>query len=155
MELDDRGVYLLSHLGYHVADRFAHDLAPLGLQPAQFGVLTHLARSDGRSQQELADQLGVHRNAMVGIVDALEGRGYVRRARHPLDRRAHAVHLTESGRTALDAARAVADELEASVLTPLDAAEQASLIAMLHRLVDHAGLPPGVHPALRTRLPRV
>ncbi|WP_232668412.1 MarR family winged helix-turn-helix transcriptional regulator [Pseudonocardia sp. TRM90224] len=154
MHLDDRATFLLSQLGYHVADRFAEQLAPLGLQPAQFGVLAHLARVDGRSQQELADLLGIHRNVMVGIVDALEAQDLVRRERHPLDRRAHAVHLTDGARAVLAAAVGVVDELEADVMAPLDAAELETLIAMLRRLAAHTQLPAGVHPQLHRRAPR-
>ncbi|MEJ3652924.1 MarR family winged helix-turn-helix transcriptional regulator [Actinomycetes bacterium KLBMP 9759] len=154
MHLDDRAAFLLSQLGHHVADRFADELAPLGLQPAQFGVLAHLARVDGRSQQELADLLAIHRNGMVGIVDALEAQDLVRRERHPLDRRAHAVHLTDKARALLAAAVGVVDQLEATVLEPLEKAERDMLIELLRRLAVHSRLPTGVHPQLQRRAPR-
>ncbi|MEV0342536.1 MarR family transcriptional regulator [Nocardia sp. NPDC050713] len=62
----------MSQVGHHIAYLFTARLAPLGLEPAHFGILSHLAAVDGRSQQELADLLKVHRNAMVGLVDELE-----------------------------------------------------------------------------------
>ncbi|MCP2341395.1 MarR family winged helix-turn-helix transcriptional regulator [Actinomadura rupiterrae] len=155
MDLDDRSVFLLSQLGRHIADRFAGDLAPLGLNPAHFGVLVHLRQvgRDGQrlSQQQLADRLRVHRNAMVGLVDDLESRGLVRRERHPDDRRAHAVELTERGHDVLTQAESVADTLEDAVLAPLTDAEHAQLAALLRRLTAHAELPPGVHPGLHRR----
>ncbi|HEY0816316.1 MAG TPA: MarR family transcriptional regulator [Pseudonocardia sp.] len=154
MQLDDRAVFLLSQLGHHVADRFARALAPLGLNPAHFGVLTHLREADGRSQQQLADLLHVHRNAMVGLVDELEARGLVRRTRHPDDRRAHALHLTDQAHTLLRDADLIADELESAILDPLDPAERSLLLTELHKLAAHAELPPGVHPGLHRRTPR-
>ncbi|WP_435593825.1 MarR family winged helix-turn-helix transcriptional regulator [Nocardia sp. bgisy118] len=149
--LDDRGVFLLSQIGHHVSYLFTARLAPLGLEPAHFGILTHLVAVDGRSQQELADLLNVHRNAMVGLVDELEERGLVRRGRHPTDRRAHAVHLTERARRALAEAEAEAEAIENEILAPLDEAERANLIQQLRRLSSHAGLPPGIHPGLQRR----
>ncbi|MCC3332087.1 MarR family winged helix-turn-helix transcriptional regulator [Nocardia abscessus] len=149
--LDDRGVFLLSQIGHHVAHRFAAGLAPIGLAPAHFGILSHLAAADGRSQQELADLLHVHRNAMVRLVDELEERGLVRRSPHPSDRRAHAVHLTDHAHQVLEAAAAQAQAIEDEVLAPLDEAERTHLIYQLRRLSAHAGLPPGVHPGLQRR----
>jgi DNA-binding MarR family transcriptional regulator len=154
VQLADRGVFLLSQLGHHVADQLADELAPLGLHPAHFGILSHLRDADGLSQQQLSDLLGVHRNPMVSLIDELEAQGFVRRARHPVDRRAYAVQLTDRARQVLRDADTVADELEASVLAPLDEVERGQLIAMLHRVAAHADLPPGVHPGLYRRPPR-
>lgn len=141
----------MSQIGHHIAYLFTARLAPLGLEPAHFGILSHLAAVDGRSQQELADLLKVHRNAMVGLVDELEERGLVRRAKHPTDRRAHAVHLTARARWALAAAEAEAEAIENEILAPLDDAERAHLVQQLRRLSAHAGLPPGIHPGLQRR----
>ncbi|MGY2093433.1 MarR family winged helix-turn-helix transcriptional regulator [Nocardia gipuzkoensis] len=107
--------------------------------------------ADGRSQQELADLLKVHRNAMVGLIDELEERGLVRRDQHPADRRAHAVHLTARARRTLQAAEAEADAIENEILAPLDNTERAHLVKQLRRLTTHAGLPPGIHPGLQRR----
>jgi DNA-binding MarR family transcriptional regulator len=149
--LDDRAVFLLSQLGHNVADRFAQALAPLGIKPAHFGILTHLRAADGRSQQQLADLLDIHRNPMVGLVDELEALGLVRRTRHPDDRRAHAVHLTEKARSVLDEGDRIADALEATVLESLDADERTQLLTTLRKVTAHAALPVGVHPGLRRR----
>ena len=154
MQLDDRAVFLLSQLGHHVAERFAQALVPLGIKPAHYGILTHLQAADGRSQQQLADLLDVHRNAMVGLVDELEGLDLVRRTRHPVDRRAHALHLTDRARSVIDEVDGIADELEAATLEALDAEERKRLTATLRTVAEHAELPVGVHPGLRRRPPR-
>ncbi len=141
----------MSQIGHHISLRFATRLAPLGLEPAHFGILTHLASADGRSQQQLAELLNVHRNAMVGLIDELEGLGLVRRDPHPDDRRAHAVHLTDRADELLIAATAAADAVEKEILEPFDETERAQLIRLLRRASTHAGLPPGVHPGLQRR----
>ncbi|WP_067693160.1 MarR family winged helix-turn-helix transcriptional regulator [Nocardia jejuensis] len=149
--LDSRAVFLLSQIGHHVAYRFTEQLTRLDLDPAHFAVLGHLAAADGRSQQELADLLRVHRNAMVGLVDELEQRALVTRRTHPVDRRAHAVHLTDQAREALAAIQSEADALEAEILAPLDGPERALLLPLLHRIAAHAELPAGIHPGLQRR----
>ncbi|UGT44601.1 MarR family transcriptional regulator [Nocardia yamanashiensis] len=149
--LNSRGVFLLSQLGHHVAYRFTERLARLDLEPSHFAVLSHLADTDGRSQQELADLLRVHRNAMVGLVDELEQRALVTRRPHPVDRRAHAVHLTDHARAALATIQSEADALESEILRPLDESERSALIPLLHRIAAHADLPAGIHPGLQRR----
>ncbi|MEH1164092.1 MarR family winged helix-turn-helix transcriptional regulator [Micromonospora sp. CPCC 205539] len=147
--LTGRANFLLSQLGFQIAQTFAARLAPLGIAPNHFGILTHLERGEGSSQQRLADALGIHRKVMVGLLDDLEHRGLVERRRHPDDRRAHAIHLTEAARTLLPQAHSVADQHEDEVLAALDAGERTHLIAVLQRVADHSGNPPGVHPGLK------
>ncbi|MGW5519837.1 MarR family winged helix-turn-helix transcriptional regulator [Nocardia africana] len=149
--LESRGAFLLSQIGFHVSHRLTDQLARLDLDPAHFAVLTQLAVGDGRSQQELADLLRVHRNAMVGLVDELEERALVTRRPHPADRRAHAVHLTDRAREVLESMQSEADALESEIFAPLDEAERAQLLPLLQRIAAHAGLPAGVHPGLQRR----
>jgi DNA-binding MarR family transcriptional regulator len=147
--LTERAGFLISQLGFYAAGRFAERLAPLGLRPTHFGLLTHLSRNDGQTQQQLADTMGIHRNAMVGHIDDLEGRGLVQRRRHPTDRRAHALHLTDAARDLLTRAQHIANEHDAELLVALDEADRARLISLLQRVAAHAGLLPGVHPSFR------
>lgn len=146
--LESRASFLLSQLGLQSAQRFTAALAPLGITPNRFGVLAHLAHQEGRTQQELATALGLHRNSMVAMIDDLEERGLVERRRHPEDRRAYAIHLTPAARDVLAAGDTLADELEQATLAPLDAAERSALIATLTKLVAAAGYRTGVHPGL-------
>ncbi len=149
--LETRASFLLSQLGLQSAQRFTTALAPLGITPNRFGVLVHLARQEGRTQQELATALGLHRNSMVGMIDDLEERGLVERRRHPDDRRAYAIHLTPAAREVLATADRLADEQEEALLAPLDAADRTALVATLSRLVAAAGYRAGVHPGLDGR----
>jgi DNA-binding MarR family transcriptional regulator len=147
--LADRANFLLSQLGFHVAQTFGARLAPLGIAPNHFGLLMHLERDEGGTQQQLADAVGVHRKVMVGLIDDLERRGLVERRRHPADRRAHALYLTAAARVLLPRAREVADRHEAEILTPLGPDERTHLLAALQKLAAHSGNPPGAHPGLR------
>jgi DNA-binding MarR family transcriptional regulator len=146
--LAGRASFLLSQLGAYSAHEFAKRLAPLGMRPGHFGLLMHLSRGEGQSQQRLADAMGIHRNVMVGLVDELEDRGLIERRRHPADRRAHAIHLTAAAHDLLDRAQRVADEHEAELLAGIGEDDRTYLIALLQHLAEHTGLPSGVHPGL-------
>jgi DNA-binding MarR family transcriptional regulator len=146
--LDQRIPFLLSQLGAYLADDFQRRLAPLGADPRMYAVLMALAADNGQSQRQLSAALGIHRNVMVGLIDGLEQRGLVERRRHPDDRRAFAVTLTDKARDLLPAldreSRALEDEITAS----LSANERATLLRQLQRISAALGLIPGVHPKL-------
>jgi DNA-binding MarR family transcriptional regulator len=68
-------------------------------------------------------------------LDRLERRGYVRRTRHPEDRRGVLVELTEAGREVLEQAVGADIEGERNLVAGLTAAERRSLAAMLKKLL--------------------
>src|ERR671915_2540052 len=149
--LTRRAGFLLAQLGTHAHRRFAERLARLDLHPRHFGMLSHLAASEGRSQQALSNALGIHRSAVVALVDDLERRGLAERRRDPVDRRAYTLSLTPAGRELLAELERVAGEDEAELLGALDAAERSQLISLLQRLAESQGLTAGVHPNLEPR----
>jgi DNA-binding MarR family transcriptional regulator len=140
--------FLLTQLGTLAHMRLAERLRPLGLHPRHLGMLGHLTAAEGSSQQALADALGVHRSAMVALVDDLEARGLAERRRDPADRRAYTLHLTSEGRRRFTELRELADRQESELLAGLDAGEQRALVDLLRRLAASQGLAPGVHPRL-------
>jgi DNA-binding MarR family transcriptional regulator len=147
-ELDERIPFLLSQLGAHVSSDFQRRLAPIGADPRTYAVLVALASSDGQSQRELSERLGIHRNAMVMVIDGLEQRGLAKRLTHPDDRRAVAVTLTAKARRLLPALDEQGRELEDEIAAPLSAKERATLRGLLQRVAAGAGLIPGIHPHL-------
>ena len=100
-ELADRLAYLLKHAQLGLAGLTAEALAPFGVSGRELAVLTVLAGQEPGSQQQAAQRLGVDRTTMVGLVDALEAKGLVRRHAHAADRRRNVVELTEAGREIL------------------------------------------------------
>ncbi|WP_082392899.1 MarR family winged helix-turn-helix transcriptional regulator [Nocardia arizonensis] len=147
-QMSDLTAFLLGQIGYHSSSRFAELLAPVGISPRHFGMLRVLREHDGRSQQQLCETLGIHRNVMVGLVDELEKRGLVERRRHPSDRRAHAVYLLPAAHDVLARAQGVAEGLDGELLATFDDAERATLLGLLQRLAVANGLRRGIHPGL-------
>jgi DNA-binding MarR family transcriptional regulator len=140
--------FLLVQLGTHAHRRFAERMAALDLHPRHFGMLSHLAASEGGSQQALSIALGIHRSAVVALVDDLEHRGLAERRRDPLDRRAYTLYLTPMGRDVLTELERIAEQHEAELLAALDASERSQLISLLQRVAESQGLAAGVHPNL-------
>ena len=140
--------FLLAQLGTHAHRLFAERLARLELDPRHFGMLSHLAASEGRSQQALSNALGIHRSAVVALVDDLEERGLAERRRDPVDRRAYTLYLTPAGRDLLADLERIVDERDVELLAALDAAERSQLISLLQRVAESQGLTAGVHPNL-------
>jgi DNA-binding MarR family transcriptional regulator len=142
---------LLVQLGFHVARRFGERLAPLGIENRQAGMLSRLAANQGRSQQAVAELIGVNATRMVFLVDELEELGLVERRRNPADRRSHALYLTNAGTAMLDRVRAVTAEHEAWIGAGLSDAERTQLLGLLRRMAQEQGLSahglPGIPPA--------
>jgi DNA-binding MarR family transcriptional regulator len=74
-----------------VVARGYHDL-----RPAHGFVFARIA-PDGATTREVADHLGVTKQAAAQLVDELVEKGYVRRCPHPTDARARLIVLTERG----------------------------------------------------------
>jgi DNA-binding MarR family transcriptional regulator len=64
--------------------------------------LGELSVSEGMSQQELADLLGLEKSTVSRLVGAMESRGWLTRARDPANRRVTQLRLTETGRRAAE-----------------------------------------------------
>jgi DNA-binding MarR family transcriptional regulator len=72
-------------------------LKDLDVTPAQFSVMKIVAANPGLAQARVAEVLFIERARLVQMLDRLEARGLIGRARSARDRRSHALHLTEAG----------------------------------------------------------
>ncbi|GAB3474400.1 MarR family winged helix-turn-helix transcriptional regulator [Amycolatopsis cihanbeyliensis] len=83
-----------------VMDRVHTRLAAEGfadVRPAHGFVFQFLSFHDGATAVELAEHLGVTKQAAVQLVDELVRNGYVTRGPHPTDRRSRLVSLSARG----------------------------------------------------------
>jgi DNA-binding MarR family transcriptional regulator len=148
----ERTSYLLSAIGAHAKIRFTRLLAPLGVQPAHFAVLRRLSTHEGSTQQEVADDMRVRRSVMVGLIDELEGGGWVERRRHPVDRRANALHLTAAGKRLLARCERVADQLDDELLLAIPGAHRQEFLRLLQGLGLSTGVADGIYPHADTEI---
>jgi DNA-binding MarR family transcriptional regulator len=125
-------------LGYLI--RYAHRafvkalgqaLEPHGISTGEWSALRVLWAKEGLTQVELAERMRVEKASLTGVLNGLEAKGLIARARNPDDRRKLNLRLTTAGR-----------RLEARVL--------ACGLAVNDRATR--GLPPEQVRALRTLL---
>jgi DNA-binding MarR family transcriptional regulator len=101
---------------------------------AQFDLLAMLLSLEGLNQQELADKLAVTKGNMVGLVNRLSRRGFVKRVPSRKGRRANVIRLTPRGRSLVRGALPDHMILVRTMLSPLARAEQEHLRTLLARL---------------------
>jgi DNA-binding MarR family transcriptional regulator len=105
--------------------------AELGLGQAEAHVLAQLTGRDSMSANELHREFGHKRSTLTNVLDRLESRGLIERARHPQDRRSIVVRLTQAGREPAQRVVGAREQLERELATRLEAEqlEAAGLIA--------------------------
>ncbi len=137
----NRGV-LTDLLGYHMrrADAYTFQsfgaaLKDDGVSPGQLGVMLLVQATPGINQTRAGRALGVDRSTLVSIIDALEGRGLVKRTPSPTDRRSHALILTDKGAAFLIEIRPRLDAHEQEVARNLSRSERETLITLLQKIV--------------------
>jgi DNA-binding MarR family transcriptional regulator len=138
--------FLLSQLGAQSSRRWVERLASLGLDAREVMLFRHVALNEGRSQREVADAIGLPASRIVGLVDRLETKGWIRRATGRHDRRTNSLELAPAGRAVLEQIVAVGAEHEAELTRGLEPNERAELLRLLRKVSGDQGLIEGVHP---------
>jgi DNA-binding MarR family transcriptional regulator len=143
--------YLISRLGFVGSRRFAELLATMGLTTRTWGAMNALDHEGDVTQQQLGRAIGMDPSSMVATIDELEAKGWVERRRHPTDRRAYALQITDAGRETLTRARQMARSAQDELLAPLDDAERAQLHELLLRVATAAAESASFGPAASAR----
>ena len=133
--------FLETLLGYNarraalaVIEVFLERMAPYGLKPVDFSVMSLITHNPGITSRQLCHALGILPPNLVGMVNALEKRELIERRPHPRDGRAMGLHLTPAGQKLARDAEKKVTELEASVGARLTPAELRTLIALLKKV---------------------
>jgi DNA-binding MarR family transcriptional regulator len=105
-----------------------------GLTQTQFAALAKLREVGPCSQNQLGRLIYLDAATTKGVVDRLEGRGFVTARPDARDRRRRAIALTDAGRAAADAAVKVARQITQATLAPLSPADRKHVIRLLRKL---------------------
>lgn len=131
---ENSGVGFLMHdIARLMRYRFDARARGLGVTRQQWRVLLHLARREGQSQTELAENLEVERITLCRMIDRLADAGLVERRADPADRRIWRLHLLPSAHAIVDKLAAIGAELEQKALSHLGV-DAAPFLANLERL---------------------
>jgi len=131
--------YMLRRAQIAVFQDIFRTFSQVGIRPAQFSVLTAIARNPGRTQSQIAAALGIKRTNFVPLLDSLERRGLAERRPAQDDRRSHALHLTGAGKTVVRRLDAMVDKLEAGMIRRIGRERRGVLLELLRRLAESEG----------------
>ncbi|HAX20526.1 MAG TPA: MarR family transcriptional regulator [Hydrogenophaga sp.] len=133
--------YLETLLGYNarraalsVIAVFLRRMAPFGLRPVDFSVLTLIAHNPGVTSRQLCAELDILPPNLVGMIKSLDKRGLIERKPHPSDRRAQGLHLSAEGKRLQKQAQTTATRLEHDVSHALTPAELETLNTLLRKV---------------------
>ena len=130
-ELSASSGFLLAQLGIGFKARALALAGQEGFELYDYSILALLAEGDCQTQAAIAEVLSVDPSRLVAVLDSLERRELVLRARDPLDRRRHVVRLTPAGVRELERIRSLATGVEDEFLAPLDDDKRAALQELL------------------------
>ena len=147
----DSLAFLLSQIGAHSALLFTRRLTELGITPRQFAVLSHIRDGEPRTQQQLADLLGIHRNNMVALIDEMEAARWVRRHRGDTDRRVFEIRPTQLGSDLVDQVNELIPDLDHAMTATLSERDRNQLANTLRAISAGLGLTPAIHPHVASR----
>jgi len=133
-----------------VNEAFDAQYARHGIARGRFRVLVSLYKSEagGQSPAELAEQAGVTRAAMTGLVDALVAGGLAVREDDTFDRRTYRVRLTDRGHAFLHGMFPDHFRRMAALMDALSPGEQKTLKKLLAKVAAKLHVVSDDHPKL-------
>jgi DNA-binding MarR family transcriptional regulator len=133
--------YLQSLMGYNarraalsIIELFLERLAPYGLKPVDFSVMTTIHHNPGVTSRQLCAALNLLPPNLVGLIQSLESRGLIERKPHPHDGRAVGLHATAKGQALMVQAEQTASDLEVEKTTRLTPAQRKTLLTLLQKI---------------------
>jgi DNA-binding MarR family transcriptional regulator len=111
----------------------------IGTRPGRFATLMLIGRNPGISQTALSRANGRDKSSLTPVLNDLERRGLVRRARTRADQRAYRLSLTPAGRRLLAELTQCAREHERNLDRIIGAGERKGFVRALKRIIAEAG----------------
>jgi DNA-binding MarR family transcriptional regulator len=133
--------YLQTLMGYNarraalsIIELFLERMAPYGLKPVDFSVMSTIQHNPGVTSRQLCASLNLLPPNLVGLIQSLESRGLIERQPHPHDGRAVGLHATAKGRALMVQAEQAATELETEKTSKLTPAQRKTLLELLKKI---------------------
>ena len=138
-QIDTRSLQTL--MGYNarraalsIIELFLERLAPYGLKPVDFSVMSTIQHNPGVTSRQLCSALNLLPPNLVGLIQSLESRGLIERKPHPHDGRAVGLHATPKGQALMVQAEQTASELELEKTAKLTPAQRQTLVTLLQKI---------------------
>jgi DNA-binding MarR family transcriptional regulator len=130
--------HLLHRAGQLAEDIFSRSIGDLGITARQYVVLSVVEGLDDPSQTTLSEISGIDRSTLADIVRRLVERGLLMRRRTLIDARMYAVRITPQGKSVLEKAGPIAQEVDAALLTSLTAPERETFNSLLQKVLSQS-----------------
>jgi len=128
--------YLATKAEIRLRRAFLRGNAGLELRPVEFSVLALLAANARANQKQLGRELEVSAPNMAVVLERMEEKKWIKRARNPDDRREQFVEITPAGRRLGDQSMARTLQAEEDFLRRLTHAERQLLAELLQKIGD-------------------
>jgi DNA-binding MarR family transcriptional regulator len=133
--------FLQTLMGYNarraalsIIELFLERLAPYGLKPVDFSVMSTIQHNPGVTSRQLCATLNLLPPNLVGLIQSLESRGLIERKPHPHDGRAVGLHASPKGQALMVQAEQTASELEIEKTAKLTPAQRKTLLTLLQKI---------------------
>lgn len=133
--------FLQTLMGYNarraalsIIELFLERLAPFGLKPVDFSVMSTICHNPGVTSRQLCAALNLLPPNLVGLIQSLESRGLIERKPHPHDGRAVGLHATPQGQALMVKAEQTASALEIEKTAKLTPTQRKTLLSLLQKI---------------------
>jgi len=130
--------FLINSLRARMMAVMDRELAPLDITSAQWAVLVQIAETPGCTAAALCRRVLYDTGSMTRMLDRLEEKGLIRRARSEHDRRAAYLHLTETGQQVHKQLPAHAARVLNAHFEGFSSDEVTTLKSLLNRMLSNA-----------------
>ncbi|WP_083851356.1 MarR family winged helix-turn-helix transcriptional regulator [Pusillimonas noertemannii] len=106
------------------------------ITPLQYGVLTTLAAEPWLDQTTIGNELGLDRATTAGVLNRLEGKGWIKRRVNQSDKRSRQAMITKRGMTVITKLQVCIAVSQHRLMQPLSIKEQKDFMGLLRKLVQ-------------------
>ena len=135
----DSATYLASLLAKNFSRALQERSQKLGFAPGQFPVLLELWGEEGLTQKQLLDRLDIEQATMANTLSRMERDGLIMRCKHPDDRRAQKIFLTEKAKAMEADAKAAALAADQSLLSGFRRFERELMLEYMRMAIANSG----------------
>lgn len=107
---------------------------PLDITRSQAWLMAYLSRTEGQPQSVLAEQMGLGKVALGGLIDRLQANEMIERRADPSDRRINNIFLTAKGRRVIKSMRQLTLEANIDILDGIAPKDIKTAVSVLHQL---------------------
>lgn len=130
--------YLVNRVRTSLFNAIDQELAPLEVTSAQYIIMAQLFYGMAESPSQLCQSISYDPGAMTRMIDRLEAKGVIRRVRHPQDRRALTLELTDEGKAVFPKLRISVISVMNRFLKGFTKTEARQLEGLLQRVLANA-----------------